>query len=981
MPSVAHIIRRRHSRKRLRYDESKRSKFWLIVTLGIPLTIALTPFLGVTALSLWLYGVAASHMPMPEDTVFIDPVAGVTRFFDSTGSVPIYTVDDPLGDERSWLALEDLTQDLINATLLVEDPDFFSAGASLGPVHTLMQLWQYVIGLPLEVERGITGEMVRETILPRANSSGLDETLLEIVLSAESRRLYSADELLEWHLNSSYYGRDAYGINAAAWIYLGKPAYVLSLAEAALLAPIVTQTSLNPFEDEVSARERGADLLFKMLDAALIGQTQFDSASAAFIDIRKAEMQHSDIAPAFVDYARRQAEQILNSQGFDGAQLVARGSLRITTSLDMDLQHQAECVMRTYLARLNDASDELSTLDESACEAAANLPTPAARPSTPPDIGALTLIDVDSGSILSMFGDATGQSRQPAIVLQPFVYMDAFLRREYTPASMVYDLPQSYPGRAADLIYTPANPDGRYRGPLNLRDAMAAGLLPPAVQVASAQGVKPVMQTAQALGFNGLASIGYDLDILERGGAVSVMDTAYAYSVLASMGAMRGAAVEPLAEGFRGRDPVAILRIEDAEGRVLWSYNEYARQANEAYLFEPSLAYMVNDILADDAARQSALQQPDPALSISRPTAVLDGLSADKRDSWTVGYTPDLVLAVHAGRADESPLDLEAYDRVGSAPVWRNLIEYAHRHLELPPRDWQAPPDVEEFLVCDISGLLPATTDHCPTRREIVPAGSQLRRDDLWQTFEINRTTGQLATVNTPVNLRESLAYFVPPEDIVGWWVENGKPMPPSSYSTDTEQEGNRPVRLTSPADYAYVGATVDIAGSNSRVGAETWLLEYGSEVNPARWFTIGERRTVDESGAIAATWQTALLSGIHTLRLTVTFTDGTIETDSKLLTFDNTPPSVKLRTGDSASEIQYPAQKVVSLLAEVSDNLTIERVEFYRNEELLGEDRDWPYGYEYPLDSLGEIVFRALAFDQVGNRAASELVVSIVEG
>ena len=981
MPSVAHIIRRRHSRKHRRYDESKRSTIWLIVTLGIPLTIALTPIFGMTALSLWLYGAAASHMPMPEDTVLLDPVAGVTRFFDNGGRIPIYTVDDPLGDERHWLALENLPEDLINATLLVEDPDFFSAGASFESVHTLMQLWQYVIGVPLEVERGITDELVREAILPLASSSGLDETLLGIVLSAESRRLYTSDELLEWRLNSSYYGRDAYGIDAAARIYLGKPAYALSLAEAALLAPIVTQPSLNPFEDELSARERGTSLLFKMRDASLIDQTQFDSASAAFIDIRKADVRHSDIAPAFVDYARRQAEIILRSQGLDGARLVARGALRITTSLDLELQRQAECVMRTHIARLNNASEEISALDASACEAARNLTTPAARPSAPPDVGALTLIDVDSGSILSMVGDATVQSRQPAIVLQPFVYMDAFLRREYTPASMVYDLPRSYPGPAADLIYTPANPDGRYRGPLNLRDAMAAGLLPPAVQVASAQGMAPVLHTARALGFNGLSAAGYDLDILERGGAVSVMDTAYAYSVLASMGAMRGVAVEPLAEGLRGRDPSAILRIEDAEGLVLWSYDEDTRQANEAYIFEPSLAYMVNDILADDAARQAVLQQPDPVLSISRPTAVLDGLSADRRDSWTLGYTPNLVLAVHAGRADESPLDPDAYGRVGSALVWRSLIEFAHRHLELRPRDWQAPPDVEEFLVCDISGLLPATTDHCPTRREIVPAGSQLRRDDLWQTIEINRTTGQLATVNTPENLRESVAYFVPPDDIVDWWLENGKPLPPSSYSTDTVVEGNRPVRLTSPADYAYVGATVDIEGSISLPGAESWLLEYGAEVNPESWFTIGERWAVKDGGEISASWQTALLSGIHTLRLTVSFADGTKETDTKLLTFDNTPPVVKLRTAGSANEIQYPAQRVVSLEAEVSDNLTIERVEFYRNNELLGEDHDWPYGYEYPLDGVGEIVFKALAFDQVGNRAASELVVSIVEG
>ena len=98
------------------------------------------------------------------------------------------------------------------------------------------------------------------------------------------------------------------------------------------------------------------------------------------------------------------------------------------------------------------------------------------------------------------------------------------------------------------------------------------------------------------------------------------------------------------------------------------------------------------------------------------------------------------------------------------------------------------------------------------------------------------------------------------------------------------------------------------------------------------------------------------------------------------MLTFDNTPPTVKLRTGEGTNEIRYPSQRLVSLQADVSDNLTIERVEFFRDGELLGEDRDWPYGYEYELEGAGEIVFTALAFDQVGNRADSELVLAIVE-
>ncbi len=966
MPSIAHIIRRRHNRKRNRRKQSMRSTVWLSLLLLLPTIAALAPVLALLGVSVWLYASAASHLPTPPATVFLGSADAGSRFYDRTGRELLYSINDPLGADRRWLPLDAYPAALVDAALLAEDPDHLTAAQNFDPLSTLVQLWSYIIGLPLEADSSLAANLVRDTILPLAQSSGLDESLLEIVLTAESRRLHSAEQLLEWRLNSAYYGRDAYGIDAAAQVYLGKPAESLTLAESTLLAAIVTQPSLNPIDAELTARERGADLLFDMLNTGLIDKNQFDQASAATIFIQQPAQPQSDIAPTFADYARAQAEAILRSQGFSAARLLARGNLQIKTTLDLDLQLVADCLLDAHLDTLAPACTPLPALPATATDLTGS-----------PDSAALALIDVNNGQILSMAGDAIAPGPQPAIVLQPFVYMDAFLRRDYTPASMVLDLPRAYPGPTADLIYKPTNPDGDYRGPLNLRDAMAAALLPPAVQVASTNGMESVIQTARTLGFTSLAAERFDLDLLERGGAVSVLDTAYAYSVLASMGVMRGLPAEPLAASPRQRDPVAILRIETAGGHLLWSHDQ---ELHQTVLFEPSLAYMVNDILADTAARQATLAQPDPILQLSGPAAVIDGMSGDKRGNWTVGYTPDLVLAVHSSRQDGAPLGLAPYERAGSAPIWRSLIDYAQQHLSLPPREWRAPADIEEYLVCDISGLLPATTDHCPTRREIVPAGSYLQPDNLWQLFEINTLTGQLATVNTPDDLRQEVPYFVPPDDLLAWWTENGKTLPPSSYSTDSQSENAKPVRLTAPADYAYLGATVDIAGSINRAGAQTWTLEYGAEVNPDSWFTISEPRAVEDNGEISASWQTALLSGIHTLRLTVTFADGSIETDIKLLTFDNTPPAITLQTSQAVDTLRFPADNAISLLADVRDNLTIERVEFYRDDQLLGVDRDWPHGFEYQLEGTGQHVFRAIAFDQVGNRAESELIVDVLE-
>ncbi len=974
MPAVAHIIRRRHGRKRRRRHESRRSALWLTLIFFFPLLLSLTPIVAGIGLSIWLYAQAASHLPTPQATVYLDPVDGVTRFYDRSGGIEIYRIEDALGEERRWLRLEELPQYVIDATLLVEDPALLEGSAQFNLLDTALQLWRYIIGLPLSPDDSLTGQLAREAMLPLTTASGLDPRLLEIVLNAESKRTRSAGELLEWRLNSSFYGHDAYGIDAAAQVYFGKGAEKLTLAEAALLATTAEEPSLNLIDAESRSRERGADLLFELLDAELVDRAQFNAASTSDVRILGRRADASEIAPEFVDYARRQAVAILDRQGLNGERLVARGALRIKTSLDMDLQFQSECILRAHLLTLGGAALDAG---DAVCDAASHLTAPSLAIASPPDSGTLSLLNVKSGEILSLVGDAMTPLHQPSVVLHPFVFMHGFLLRELTPASMVYDVPRTYPGRAAELIYAATNPDGRYRGPLNLRGAMAADLLPPVVQVASAAGMRPVVRTARALGFNSLDASRAELELLERGGAVSVLETAYAYSVLASLGAMHGAPTLPLDDGYRGRDPVAVLEIADTAGRVLWSYEQLDAKARQTQIAEPSLAYLVNDILADGEARQTTLQAPDLALQLSRPAAVLDGLSADKRDSWTVGYTPDLALVVHTGRDDDAGMSIDAFQRLGSAPAWQALMTYAHEQLDLPPSDWLAPGDIEEYLVCEISGLLPATTNHCPTRRELMPAGSNLRRDDLWQTVEINRATGQLATVNTPDDLREQVAYFVPPDAVLDWWLENGKPLAPSSYSSDGEDQASKAVQLTAPADYAYLGSTVEISGKISRDGAQSWLLEYGADVNPDRWFAIGDRRQPDASGELSATWASALLSGMHTLRLTVTFADGSVDSDTRLLTFDNTPPAVQLRASDGSTTI---AQSPVTLSADVSDNLTVERVEFYLANELQGVDYDWPYGLEIELGETGEVELRAVAYDQVGNRAESSLALSGAE-
>ena len=977
MPSAAHIIRRRRVRKARKGARRRRAGLWALVMAVVLFALVIAPLAATVGLAAWLYAQAASHLPPPSETLYLDPLIGVTRLTDRSGNTLLYAVEDPLGSQRHWLELADLPPYVIDAALLAEDPDYLET-ANFDAIHALSQLWRYILGIPLELDDSITDRLVRNAALPLARPSGLDESLLAIVLTAESERLLSAEELLEWHLNTNDYGNDAYGIEAAAQVYLGKSAQALSLDEAALLAAIAPNPHLNPLDNELAAREQQADLLLKLFSRGLIDQPQFEQASAVMTDIKGDFIPRPAIAPAFAIYARRQAEEILNNEGLDGARLVARGALEITTSLDLNLYFQSECVIRAHLDRLNGGSGDVLALDDSPCAAADGLAPPlAVDGSLAPNTGALVMIDVGRGEILSLVGDATATAHQPGTLLHPFVYLEGFLRRLFTPASMVYDIPRAFPGPADGLIYTPVNPDGRFRGPLNLRDAMAAGLLPPAVQAANRRGIAPIIRTAHQIGLNSLDENRYGLDILARGGEVSALDATYAYSVFAGMGMMRGLAAEPIARGYRGRDPVAVLRIADADGRVLWAYDD-VRQSSQTVILEPSLAYLVNDILADHDARQRVLGSEGQTLRLPRPAAVVHGVSADKRDSWTIGYTPNIVLGVHLGRGDGSGMSIDG-ERQGSAPIWRALMNDVHQRNELPPENWQRPPDIEEHLVCDISGLIPADADACPTRREIVPAGTRLQTDTYWQTYEINTETEQLATANTPADLRAEKVYFVPPDDALEWWTENGHPLPPSQYGTVSRPTGLKAAQIVRPADFAYVGGVVDVRGRiNGRPAADVQLA-YGQGANPREWAGVDLRPADDGSGAVAGRWDTAALSGVYTLKLTAVFDDGGSDVDTRLVTLDNTAPSIEIRTSSAADVIEYPAQTVVSLVADASDNLTIARVEFYQNDELLGIDREWPYGFEYDIAGVGVEVFRARVFDQVGNSAASDITVQIV--
>ena len=933
-----------------------------------------------------MYSRATENLPDPQATIYLDPIVGPTELYDRSGAALLFSVQDPLGDQRQWIPLESLPPYLVDATLLMEDPNFLTRPQA-GLVQGMAKLWQNYVDGPLPIDPTLTGRLVRNAIAPPGETPGPVEREREIALVTEVNRRHSPETILEWHLNTNFYGNEAYGIEAAAQVYLGKSAVDLSLDEAALLAAIPSAPQYNPLDNEAAARGRQDDALRALLQAEKIDSQQYDFGVSTLTPIQVAGGQVPTVAPEFAVYARRQAKNILDDLGHDGARLISRGGLKIITTLDLDLYYQSECALRIQLARLSGDGVPQETLDGRNCESAVYLPQfNAVTLENPPNEGGLVVIDARTAEIKSMIGPVNAVAYQPGPVLQPFVYFEGF-RTGDTPAEMVLDIPKPFPGAVEGLIYTPANPDGNFRGPINLREAMSTSLLPPAVQIANEKRIDNILGRAHLLGLNSLdENARYDLSLLERGGQVSALDVTYAYSVLATMGEMRGVQVQPIARNYRGRDPVAVLRIEDANGEVLWEYGgstyepDCAVAPNCTFIFDDELGYLVNDVLADQVTRAQVLGENQVrVLDLGRPAAVVNGLTSNQRDSWTVGYTPQIVTGVHLGRSDNGGMTLDSLGLQGAAPVWRAVMDYVHNRDNLEIENWTRPENIVELLVCERSGLLPNGV--CPTRREVFINAIQPNRvDTYWQSFDINSQTNQLATVNTPAGLRSERIYFVPPPDARDWWEANNQPLPPTEYDTVSRPELLGAAALLQPAPFAYVGGVVDIRGSMDDSNMQYYQLAYGQGLNPEQWIQIGGQQRVFTRGASLGTWDTTGLDGLYSLRLTVVINDNSLETDVRQVTVDNQPPIVTLSAGDVAQTVfRWPTDRTITLNAEVVDNLAIDLVEFYYNGQFIGTDEEWPYGFEWEITRVGTETFSAVAFDAVGNQANTDLTVEVV--
>jgi 1A family penicillin-binding protein len=699
-------------------------------------------------------------------------IAPTTKIYDRYGRL-LYEIIDPHVGKHTPLPLDQIPVHLRQATVATEDANFYAnPGVDLRAI-----LRALIINLRGgEVISGgstITQQLARNLLLSPEErvQRTLTRKLRESILAWRLARTVTKDEILALYLNESYYGNLAYGVEAAAQAYFGKSASELDLAECALLAGLPqSPATYNPLENPQAARERQAVVLELMVKNGYISEEEARLAREE--QLHFAAVPFPIRAPHFVMYVWGLLERRF------GPQELYRGGLEVYTTLDVDMQEAAQSIVRRRLATLADRPRR-------------DLPDPNVHNA------ALVALDPNSGEILAMLGspdyfdpeidgavNCALAPRQPGSSIKPLTYAAAFAKG-YTPATMILDVRTAFLTKEGEP-YVPLNYDLAFHGPVLAREALASSYNLPAVKVLDYVGLDKMTALARSMGITTFDdSERFGLALTLGGGEVRLLELTAAYAAFA--------------KGGSKVEPVAILRIEDTQGHILYQ----GKPGQGERVLDERIAYLITDILSDDLARMPAFGEGS-VLKLSRPAAVKTGTTTDWRDNWTIGYTPELVVGVWAGNADNSPMR-DVSGVAGAAPLWHDFMEEV---LEARPvKEFAEPEGLTRMEVCTLSGQLP--NPYCPHRRtELFVAGTEPKETcQMHRLLALDAATGQLASSDTPSEQIVERVYTVLPAEATEWGRERGLDIGDwrlevgnrDQETPDPKPETRNPLILTSP--------------------------------------------------------------------------------------------------------------------------------------------------------------------------------------
>ena len=391
-------------------------------------------------------------------------------------------------------------------------------------------------------------------------------------------------------------------------------------------------------------------------------------------------------------------------------------------------------------------------------------------------------------------------------------------------------------------------------------------------------------------------------------------------------------------------------------------------------IVSPQLAFLVNNVLSDDLARSPSMGYPS-FLQIGRTTAAKPGSTIDKKNAWTVGYSPDRVIASWVGIQPGVNIGQEINPR-WAAGIWRALMQYSTK--DLPPTTWQEPSGMKHLDVCDPSGLLP-TADCINIVPEVFITGNEPQEyDSLYFKAAVNYETGKLATVFTPAEMITEKIYLDIPKEYQVWAKKAGLPLLPDGYDAVRTGIDNPAVHFSLPVMFAYIHGKVTITGTASSQNFTSYKVEAGKGLNPSEWVQIGETglKPVVEDPLVV--WDTTGLNGLYALRLQVIGAENRFTTSTIQVTIDNNPPVIHIKSSANSNEIKISEKPQVLVTADIQDETgIIDAFIIIDGNRTIRLDSQ-PYGYLWTAEQ-GKHTFQITAVDLAGNEQISVLMELIV--
>lgn len=674
----------------------------------------------------------ASFIKLPDFNEFHSrKVVESTKIYDRTGKILLYDVHQNV--KRTLVPFEEISPTVKQAVIAVEDSEFYQHGAI--SYRGLARAVLY--GGTRGGGSTITQQVVKKTLL--TDEKLITRKLKEIVLSFKLEQSFSKDEILGLYLNEIPYGGSIYGIGEASKAFFGKTPSDLTIAQSAYLAAIPNApTYYSPYgnnRDKLDGRKNL--VLRRMSELGYISAEEYALALNEKVEFLPKEPTGIK-APHFVEWVK---EYLSNKYG---ELAVQENGYKVITTLDYELQQKAEEVITSFGPDIEKNFR------------ASNM--------------ALVAINPTNGHVLSMVGsrdyfdvkkegnfNVTLAHRQPGSTFKPFVYGTAFMKG-YTPETTLFDLPTNFSTNcdakgiplSANIrpedCYMPENYDGKYRGPISMRDALAQSLNIPAVKTLYLAGITDSLTIARRMGIESLGNANqYGLTLVLGGGEVSLLELTGAYGVFANDGT---------------RNPTTqILRIENKKGEVLEEFKQQDEQ-----VIPSEVARKITNILADNVARTPEFGANSALYFPGKDVAVKTGTTNDFRDVWTVGYTPHIAVGMWAGNNNNTPIHKNIAGFI-ITPVWHAFMVEA---MKLTPSERFIAPEKEDMTV--------------------LPAPLQ----GIWnggEKYIIDTSSGKLATPTTPLQMRSTVV--IPNVHTILQWVDKNNPRGPAPVNPQNDSQYN----------------------------------------------------------------------------------------------------------------------------------------------------------------------------------------------